>query len=445
MNQSNTGHRKVVELNIVQILMLLLRNWWVIALTTLLFTLATWGVTQYLVPREYTASALFYVNNGAFAEDNRFSGSDMDASRSLAETYTVILTANQTLNAAIEEAGLPLSAEEAVTMVRTAIVGETELFQFSITARDPEQAFRLAAALEKVFPERIREMMPNSQTHVVQPSAMPTEPSAPHVLRNLVTGCMSGFVFACSALLMYAMFDVTIRWESDLADVAQIPVLTRVPEIKGGSDQFSPNRKMNPDVQEAYKTLRTKLAFATDFPSGCRVIGVCSAMAGEGKSTTSINLAYEMSLRHKRVLLVDCDLRRPSVHQKLSWKLKPGMSDHLALQTPVEQIVQPYISRKSQFDVICAGRVPPNPSELLSSPRLGKLFEQLRQEYDVIVVDLPPVGEVSDGIVLAKHTDGTVLVVRRNYCNRQRLTAAVEQFASMKARVLGIVFNCSKI
>lgn len=445
MNQSNTGHRKVVELNIVQILMLLLRNWWVIALTTLLFTLATWGVTQYLVPREYTASALFYVNNGAFAEDNRFSGSDMDASRSLAETYTVILTANQTLNAAIEEAGLNLSAEEAVTMVRTATVGETELFQFSITARDPEQAFRLAAALEKVFPERIREMMPNSQTHVVQPSAMPTEPSAPHVLRNLVTGCMSGFVFACSALLMYAMFDVTIRWESDMADVAHIPVLTRVPEIKGGSDQFSPNRKMNPDVQEAYKTLRTKLAFATDFPSGCQVIGVCSAMAGEGKSTTSINLAYEMSLRHKRVLLVDCDLRRPSVHQKLSWKLKPGMSDHLALQTPVEQIVQTYISRKSQFDVICAGRVPPNPSELLSSPRLGKLFEQLRQEYDVIVVDLPPVGEVSDGIVLAKHTDGTVLVVRRNYCNRQRLTAAVEQFASMKARVLGIVFNCSKI
>lgn len=444
MNHSSTGHQNVVELNIGPILMMILRKWWLVALSCAIFTGGTWAVSEYLLPREYTASGVFYVNNGAFSEDNRFSGSDMDASRSLAETYTIILTANQTLDAALRESGLEISLEDAADMIQANTVEQTELFRVTVRGGDPEQVGRLAGAIDVVFPERIREIMPGSKVQVVQPSAMPTKPSAPSPLRNAISGFLFGFVFACSALLLWSVFDMTIRREEDLSCVGQVPVLARIPEMKGTGAWVKPGSKARLEIPEAYKTLRTKLEFAADYPKGCRVIAVCSAMAGEGKSTTAVNLAHVLSQKGSRVLLVDCDLRRPSVHQKLSLKLRPGLSDHLARQMPVEELVQRGTSRKTRFDVICAGRVPPNPSELLSSPRLGKLLENLRQKYDVILLDLPPVGEVSDGIVVAKHTDGTVLVARRNVCDRQKLTAAVEQFASVKERILGIVFNCAK-
>lgn len=443
MDRASTGHRKVMELNIGQILTLVLRNWWVVVLSGLLFAGGTWGVSQYLLPREYTAVSLFYVNNGAFADDNRFSGSDLDASRSLAETYTVILTANQTLNAALREADLTLSAEEAADMINAVTVENTELFQVTIQGRDPEQVGLLAGAIDTVFPGRIREIMPGSVIQLVQPSSMPTEPSSSSPVRNGISGLIFGVAFACSILVLRGLCDVTIRREEDLACVSQVPLLARIPEAKASRTGFTSPDRADPKVREAYRSLRTSLDFAADYPEGCRVIGVCSAMAGEGKSTTAAQLAYALSQRGSRVLLMDCDLRRPSIHQKLSLSLGPGLSDYLAKQLPLEELIRQYTLGETQFQVITAGRIPPNPGELLSSPRMGKLLDNLRQSYDVILVDLPPVGEVGDGIVMSRHTDGTLLVVRRGYCSSLMLEDAVEQFASVKKRILGIAFNCT--
>jgi len=173
------------------------------------------------------------------------------------------------------------------------------------------------------------------------------------------------------------------------------------------------------------------------------VIGVSSALPGEGKSISSINLAYTLSQLGKRVLLIDCDLRRPSLTEKLPINKTPGLSDYLVGLSPIDNLIQICGLKEDVyvFHVIAPGRTPPNPMELLSSAKMEKMVNLLKKNYDYIFFDLPPVGEVSDALVTAKLTDGMLIVVRQNYCDRIALNTAVRQFEFVDAKILGVVFN----
>jgi capsular exopolysaccharide synthesis family protein len=180
-------------------------------------------------------------------------------------------------------------------------------------------------------------------------------------------------------------------------------------------------------ASEAYKLLRTKLQFSFSDENESHVIGVSSALSGEGKSLSAVNLAHTLCQLNKRVVLIDCDMRRPTLAEKLNIQKKPGLSSLLTGQKNLAQILQRCEFRHGEeaFYVISAGQNPPNPIELLSSNRMAKMLEMLRQEFDYIIIDLPPVGEVSDAMAVAKQTDGMLLVVRQNYCDRVVLTEAV--------------------
>jgi capsular exopolysaccharide synthesis family protein len=198
-------------------------------------------------------------------------------------------------------------------------------------------------------------------------------------------------------------------------------------------------------ASEAYKLLRTKLQFSFADDNNCRIIGLSSAFSGEGKSLSAINLAYTLSQLNKRVLLIDCDMRRPSLDVKLPVSRKPGLSGFLSGQNNLENLIQLCGLREDEnaFHVISAGQNPPNPVELLSSARMVKMLAKLRTVYDYVILDLPPIGEVSDALAVSKETDGILLVVRQHYCNRPALSAAVRQFEFVESRLLGIVYNCT--
>ena len=157
-----------------------------------------------------------------------------------------------------------------------------------------------------------------------------------------------------------------------------------------------------------------------------------------------MNLSFSLSQLGKRVLLIGCDMRRPSVAKKLNIVQIPGLSDFLAGQSGAENLIQTcgMAGNERAFHVIAAGRTPPNPIELLSSSRMEKMVEKLRGSYDYIILDLPPVGEVSDALAVARITDGMLLVVRQNQCDRHSLAATVRQFEFVDSRILGVVFNC---
>ena len=145
------------------------------------------------------------------------------------------------------------------------------------------------------------------------------------------------------------------------------------------------------------------------------------------------------------MLLVDCDMRRPTLAEHLPISRTPGLSDYLSGQSSADTLIQLCGIKGDEraFHAIASGRTPPNPMELLSSAKMKRTLELLRDKYDYIILDLPPVGEVSDALVAAKLADGMLLVVRQNYCDRVVLNAAVRQFEFVDSKILGVVFNCT--
>ena len=187
---------------------------------------------------------------------------------------------------------------------------------------------------------------------------------------------------------------------------------------------------------------RTNLMFTTAGESGCKKILVTSPQVGEGKSTTTVNLAIAFAQAGARVILLEADLRRPKLHKYLSLNNEKGMSEYFCGFNTLEEVKQH--SKKYNLDCITGGHIPPNPSELLLLPAFQELLDLLSENYDYIFVDSPPVNVVADPISIAKYMTGAVMVVRQNLTTSDVLHQAVSALEFAKIKILGYVLNGSK-
>ncbi len=196
-------------------------------------------------------------------------------------------------------------------------------------------------------------------------------------------------------------------------------------------------------VKEAYKALRTNIMLSMT-GMGCKVVQVTSSQESEGKSTTALNLALVLAENSSRVLLMDCDLRAATAAQKLKALPRPGLSNYLA-HTEKGQEEATIQQLACGIDLLPAGDLPPNPSEMLGSQEMAKLITLLRERYDYIILDTPPVNIVTDAMVLSRLTDGIVVVARADVANKEAVRRALRSFHSAGVRVLGVVLNGKKI
>lgn len=466
------------EVNLKRLGDALLRKVWLIILAAIAGAAIVLTATYFLVTPKYESSAMFYVNNNSISVGEAtlsIDSSDITASKSLVNTYIVILNTRETLNDVIDYAGVNRRYSEVEDMIRAESVDDTEVFQVVVTTEDPEEANVIANAIAYILPKRISSIVEGTSAKVVEAAVVSATPSSPSYTMNTLIGFLLGFVLAVGVIVMQEMLDVTIRKDEDLTIVCKHPVLASVPDMnaptKGSGTYYGYGVKRSKKkkrgnyasaknsaqpvavmggqlsfaASEAYKLLRTKLQFSFSDENDCHVIGISSALSGEGKSLTSVNLAYTLSQLDKKVLLIDCDMRRPTLAEKLGILKTPGLSSYLTRQCSLEDLVQVCSMKGSEntFQVITAGQNPPNPIELLSSERMKAALRSMRKTFDYIILDLPPVGEVSDAMAVAKDTDGILLVVRQNYCDRISLSEAVRQFDFIQSKILGVVLNCA--
>ncbi len=192
-------------------------------------------------------------------------------------------------------------------------------------------------------------------------------------------------------------------------------------------------------ASEAYKLLRTNLLFSLP-EKHCHIIGVTSSVRGEGKSTTSVNLSYTIAQSGKRVLLIDADMRLPSVAIKLDLKGAPGLSNLIAgLRSERSCLRQS--NQMENWYILPAGDIPPNPSELLGSEKMHALLQHYEEIFDVIIIDLPPVNIVADALVISQWADGLICVVRQNYTDRRALSDCMYQIQKLGSHFLGFVMT----
>jgi len=194
-------------------------------------------------------------------------------------------------------------------------------------------------------------------------------------------------------------------------------------------------------VQEAYKTLRTNINFTLS-SDGCKTFCVTSGVAAEGKSITVLNLAISFAQTGKKVLVIDADMRRPSLAKLLIEKASPGLSNVLAGQSSAEEAIRKDIY--PNMDIIFSGEIPPNPSELLGNPRMQRILTALKERYDYILVDTPPVGIVSDVCVIAGLLDGVLFLVRQNQTEKEVISRSIKQLEIAGAKLMGFVLNGSQ-
>ena len=190
-------------------------------------------------------------------------------------------------------------------------------------------------------------------------------------------------------------------------------------------------------VAESYRTLRTNIQYSS-FDKEYKIIVVTSSDPGEGKSTTAGNLALSMAQDDKKVILIDCDLRKPSLHKKFKISNLVGLSDVMIGKTDLVKAVHKH---NKNLVLLTSGKIPPNPSEMLSSKTMGNLLETLKENFDYIILDTPPVQAVTDAQILSTKADGTILVVRAERTRRESVQNAVNLLKKVNANIIGTVLN----
>jgi len=194
-------------------------------------------------------------------------------------------------------------------------------------------------------------------------------------------------------------------------------------------------------ISEAYRTLRTNISFSA-VDEDLRVIMVTSAGPGEGKSTTVANLAATYAQSDKRTVLIELDLRKPTVHKTFKLSNRLGISHVLTKQATLDEVIQD--TNIPNLSAITAGLIPPNPSELVGSKALGSILEQLKEQFDQIIIDTPPVLALTDAQLISTHCDGVVLVAEAGKVKRSALLDAKERLQIVKAKIVGVVLNNAK-
>lgn len=205
------------------------------------------------------------------------------------------------------------------------------------------------------------------------------------------------------------------------------------------ADSRTLHKNLDFTAAEQYKLLRTNLAFTLPQNEKCPIIGVTSSLRGEAKSTTSINLSYMLAEKNNKVLLIDGDLRLPSIAKKLDTENTVGLTELLMGQSVNISDFRSDIH--DNWYILPSGQIPPNPSELLGSPRMESVLNKLRELFDYIIIDLPPVNIVSDAISISSMLTGIIVVVRQEYCEKKELAHCVRQLKLSNVNILGFVMT----
>ncbi len=329
--------------------------------------------------------------------------------------------------------------------------------QYSILKRDLDSYRQLYEGLmEKMKEAGVSAGLKSNNFRIVDVARAPTAPVEPNIPRNLAFGLMLGLTSGVALAFLLEGLDNTVRTTeqaqmiSGLASLGMIPLGSRAARaganakrlvIATSKEAVELITQVRPQSQmaESYRALRTSLLLS-NLGSPPKVIMITSALPQEGKTTTSINCAVVLAQKGVRVLLIDADLRRPSIHKTLGMAPQSGLSNVLTGSATLEQV----ITRSSvlpNLSILPAGTPPPNPAELLASSDMRNVLDEVRGQYDHIVVDTPPALSVTDAVVLSPRADSIVLVIRSGHTTKQALRRSRDIFMQVNAKVSGVLLN----
>lgn len=430
-------------MTLLEFLRLTRANILLLLLGLLLGALAGLGYAS-LQPKVYTASSSGYVtftssnDPSDYGPGDAFSGDQ--AAQAKAKSYVPLLTSAPVAEKIQHKTGTPLSPQQIQGSISASVEDNSTLIRVQTSASTAEDAAKLANTALEATADEVREIEGKHSTVRVIPlddAVQPGGPSSPSFRRLALLGAAAGLFLAYVAVFVRRYSDVKIRTSKDLESVSSVGVLGMLPRSAAMDENSLVRGEGDHQSEEALRQLRTNLRFVSvDHPP--RSIIITSPNPGEGKSTVSANLAYAFAQSGQPTVLIDADLRRPTVAKVFGLDNSVGLSQVLSGQVPLEDALQRV--GETGLYVIPAGRIPPNPSELLGSEKMHRLIEELKQEHFVLV-DVPPLLPVTDGALLSAGVDGTILVVSVGSTRKDQTKAASEMVDRVQGTLLGTVMN----
>ncbi|GAA4415521.1 polysaccharide biosynthesis tyrosine autokinase [Georgenia halophila] len=422
-----------------------LRSRWLLASLVAVSTIAATALVTLLMTPSYTAETRMYFSiQGEHSIAELQQGSTFTQAQ--LSSYAEVATSPFVLEPVIEEMGLDATPGQLAERLTVDVPPGTTILTITSSDQDAHQAATLANAVaaelsraaSELSPSQADGMEPVSAT-IVSPAVAPSSPSSPNVVLNLALGLVIGVVLGVAAAVLRHMLDTKVRDQEDVADVTDSPV---VGVVSFEPDKATQHIFMDSDPMgvraEAVRRLRTNLQFYNVDRSSISVV-VTSSVPGEGKSITSVNLAVALADAGARVLLVDGDLRRPSLAEYTGLEGGAGLTTVLIGRAELEDVVQPW--RQSSLWIVPAGPTPPNPSELLGSATMAEFMERASAMYDVVLYDSPPLLPVTDAAVLSRRAAGTLVVAGADRIHRAQLRESLSMLEAVGARVIGVALN----
>jgi succinoglycan biosynthesis transport protein ExoP len=425
--------------------MRVIRKRWRIIVAVTLVVLAGAALLTALSPKIYEAQTQLFVSTaGNSTTDSLLSGSSFTQQQVI--SYADVITTPTVLDPVINTLHLNTTAAALESKITATVPLNTVLIQVAVQDTNPQMAAEVADAVGNQFTHTVDVLQSVSKgapspvkVTVVSAPTIPTSPVSPQRSRNLGVGLLLGLLLGLGLALLRDLLDTTIKNEKDCAAVSETTVI--------GGIAFDPDAPKNPLIvqadphsprAEAFRTLRTNLQFV-DAANHPRSLVFTSSVPGEGKTTTTANLAITMAAGGARICLVEGDLRRPRLLEYMGMDGSVGLTNVLIGQAQLGEALQQFA--ETSVYVIGSGSLPPNPSELLGSAAMIEVLRELESRFDVVLIDTPPLLPVTDAAVLSTIADGTVVVVGAGRVDRDHLAKSLQSLETVKGRLLGLVLN----
>ncbi|QWT24892.1 polysaccharide biosynthesis tyrosine autokinase [Subtercola sp. PAMC28395] len=363
------------------------------------------------------------------------------------KSYLDILTSASVLDRVIDDLKLNTTAKKLGSQLSATSPAGTVIIELAAIDTDPQMAANLANATANSFSTVVVQKLEkptgggNSlvRVQVIDPALPASTPFSPQISLNIALGLLVGLVFGIGAAFLRAALDTRVHGVHDVENVTNAPLL--------GGTSFDPESAKHPLIvhsdprnprAEAFRSLRTNLRFVNAGSSNhCFVI--TSSIGAEGKSTTSANLALALAETGARTVLIDGDLRKPRLAEYMAIEGSVGLTDVLIGTVPLADVLQPWGT--GELYVLPAGRIPPNPSELLGSQAMQDLITALNDQVDYVIIDAPPLLPVTDAAIISSMTAGAIVVAGSGKVKRTELARALNSLTGIKSNVVGVVLT----
>lgn len=420
-----------------------IRDYWRSILATLFIVVA--AVAGYTIMQEptYRATATVFLTVESGDTAGELSQGANYAERQVQSFVQVISTAS-VLQPVIDELGLGTTPTSLAHSISASSPNATSLIDVSAAGETPSEVANLANAVAASLVATVDYLAPKSSdgmnlvsASVIDPATVPITPTAPKPMTNLALAVILGLLLAFGQALLRKVLDTRVRNAGDIQEVTDKPILATIGHI---SKNMTPSERRA--HSEAYRRLRTNVTFVGLGGERKKSLTVTSSLRDEGKTQTAVSLASVLAQAGETVLLVDADLRRPSVAKRLQIDNELGLTDILTKRGTLADLAIP---ASTNLWVLPSGTVPPNPSELLGSGAMKQLLTLAEREFDYVILDTSPVLPVTDAVVVASQTGGAILVSRAGATKQSQIEATIELLDSGLATTVGLVLNDAEL